>query len=53
MQVSNKRAIEWCGSKGNIPYHETSAKEDTNIDEAFLSVAHIALSNERKQSNDM
>ncbi|XP_023640229.1 ras-related protein RABG2 [Capsella rubella] len=51
--VSNKRAHEWCGSKGNIPYHETSAKEDTNIDEAFLGVAHIALSNEHKQTNDI
>ncbi|CAH8263040.1 unnamed protein product [Arabidopsis lyrata] len=51
--VSNKRAIEWCGSKGNILYHETSAKDDTNVDEAFLGVAHIALANERKQTNDI
>ncbi|KAJ4828636.1 hypothetical protein Tsubulata_025631 [Turnera subulata] len=28
--VSEKKAKEWCASKGNIPYFETSAKEDYN-----------------------
>lgn len=49
MQVSEKRAVEWCGTKGNMPYYETSAKENINVDEAFLGVAHEALSNEHKQ----
>ncbi|XP_056844325.1 ras-related protein RABG2-like [Raphanus sativus] len=49
-QPSYKRAIEWCGSKENIPYYETSAKEDVNVDEAFLGVAHKTLSSDLKQN---
>ncbi|CAI9766987.1 unnamed protein product [Fraxinus pennsylvanica] len=44
--VSEKTAREWCTSKGNIPYFETSAKEDYNVDAAFLCVAETALSSE-------
>ncbi|KAB1210444.1 Ras-related protein Rab7 [Morella rubra] len=45
--VSEKRAEDWCASKGNIPYFETSAKEGYHVDEAFLSVARTALANEQ------
>eukprot|EP01018_Ginkgo_biloba_P024211 Gb_22278 [translate_table: standard] len=47
--VSEKKAKAWCASKGNIPYFETSAKEDYNIDATFLSIAKTALVNEPEQ----
>ncbi|KAG9095789.1 hypothetical protein FRC06_009418 [Ceratobasidium sp. 370] len=45
-QVSQKRAMAWCQSKGNIPYFETSAKESINIEQAFQTAAQNALAQE-------
>ncbi|KAJ8492423.1 hypothetical protein OPV22_014144 [Ensete ventricosum] len=47
--VSEKKAKEWCASRGNIPYFETSAKEGYNVDDAFLCVAQLALQRNRDQ----
>ena len=41
--VTQKRAHQWCQSKGGIPYFETSAKDACNIEEAFATVARVAL----------
>ncbi|AQK88032.1 Ras-related protein RABG3a [Zea mays] len=47
--VPEKKAREWCASKGDIPYFETSAKEDHNVDTAFLCIARLALEHEHDQ----
>lgn len=44
--VSTKRAHGWCQTKNNIPYFETSAKEATNVEQAFQTVAKDALGQE-------
>ncbi|KXS19547.1 ras-related protein rab-7a [Gonapodya prolifera JEL478] len=46
-QVTAKRAMHWCQSKGNIPYFETSAKEAINVEPAFQAVAKMALAQEQ------
>jgi len=39
MQISSKRAMTFCQSKGGIPYFETSAKEAINVEQAFEGMA--------------
>ncbi|GAB0086394.1 hypothetical protein DMENIID0001_004510 [Sergentomyia squamirostris] len=45
-EVSSKRADQWCKSKNDIPYFETSAKEGINVDLAFQTIAKNALAQE-------
>ncbi|CAK0784834.1 Ras-related protein Rab-7 [Coccomyxa viridis] len=47
--VTEKKAKQWCTSKGGIPYFETSAKEDVNVDAAFQCIARNALKNETEE----
>ncbi|OBZ86152.1 putative Ras-related protein Rab7 [Choanephora cucurbitarum] len=44
--ITQKRAMSWCQSKGNVPYFETSAKEAINVEQAFQTIAKNALSQE-------
>lgn len=44
--VGVKRAQQWCQSKNNIPYFETSAKEGINVEQAFCTIATNALAQE-------
>eukprot|EP01139_Manchomonas_bermudensis_P004921 Amastigsp_a174466_1902.p2 type:complete len:206 gc:universal Amastigsp_a174466_1902:681-64(-) len=43
-RVSTKRAQSWCTMKGNIPYFETSAKDNLEVEQAFQTIAKNALS---------
>jgi Ras-related protein Rab-7A len=45
-QISSKRAMAFCQSKGGIPYFETSAKEAVNVEQAFEVIARQALAQE-------
>jgi len=48
-QVAFKRAQTWCTSKGNIPCFETSAKDNTNVEQAFMEIAKNALKAESEE----
>ncbi|GJQ13310.1 hypothetical protein GpartN1_g5101.t1 [Galdieria partita] len=41
--VPSRRVQQWCSSKGDIPYFETSAKENILVDKAFDVVVTSAL----------
>lgn len=47
--VPDYKARRWCSANGNIPDFETSAKEDVNVDDAFVCVARNALKNEPEE----
>lgn len=47
--VTAKKAKDWCNGKGSIPYFEVSAKEDTNVETAFQTIARNALKNETEE----
>uniref|UniRef100_A0A6B2LNH2 Uncharacterized protein n=1 Tax=Arcella intermedia TaxID=1963864 RepID=A0A6B2LNH2_9EUKA len=47
--VSSKRAQAWCQTKGQLPYFETSAKDSIHVDQAFQTVAKLALQQEKEE----
>ena len=36
-QVTSEEARSWCQTNGGLPYFETSAKDSTNVEQAFLA----------------
>jgi len=45
-QVADAKARSWCKNKNDIPYFETSAKDNINVEQAFQNVARNALKQE-------
>jgi len=48
-QVADAKARSWCKNKNDIPFFETSAKDNTNVEQAFQTVARNALKQESSQ----
>jgi Ras-related protein Rab-7A len=48
-KVSAARAQQWCKSKNNIPYLETSAATSQNVEAAFEEIAKKALKQEHAE----
>merc|ERR1712190_273614 len=48
-KVSSARAQQWCSSKNNIPYHETSAANATNVEAAFQEIARKSMKQEKAE----
>ncbi|XP_076446568.1 ras-related protein Rab-9B-like [Babylonia areolata] len=42
-EVTSEEARKWCSSHGHLPYFEASAKESTNVENAFLAVIQRLL----------
>jgi Ras-related protein Rab-7A len=45
-KIQASKAQQWCKEKGDIPYYETSAKENVQVDDAFIEMARMAISRE-------
>jgi Ras-related protein Rab-7A len=53
-QVTNRTAQNWCQKNDDsIKYFETSAKENTGVEEAFLAVASAALKKKATVEEDV
>lgn len=45
-KVKTSEAKAWCKEHGDMPYYETSAKENISVEEAFVEMAKMAIKRE-------
>jgi len=50
--VSRKMATDWCHTHGQLAYIETSAKDGTNVEEAFAAACESAFAHHEQFSSD-
>jgi len=48
-KVPTTKAQQWCKTHGNIQYFETSAKDNINVEAAFLAIAKAAASQDKEE----
>ena len=48
-KVSDIKAQQWCRAHGNILYFETSAKDATNVEQAFQAIGKAAASQDKDE----
>jgi len=48
-KVPTTKAQQWCKNHGNIQYFETSAKDNINVESAFLAIAKAAASQDKEE----
>jgi len=48
-KVPQSKAEEWCKAHGGIQYFETSAAQNSNVEEAFRNIAKIASAQEKEE----
>lgn len=49
--VQKNTAMMWCKKNGNIPYFETSAKDNEGIEEIFNYIANKAYNKQEEDEN--
>lgn len=47
--ITQKRAHTYCQQRGQMPYFETSAKDNVNVEQAFEVIARNALLQEESE----
>ena len=47
-KIPETKIKQYCSSKGNMPYQETSAKDNLNVDHAFEEAAKLAFKRGQK-----
>eukprot|EP01098_Paradermamoeba_levis_P008882 TRINITY_DN3668_c0_g1_i2.p1 TRINITY_DN3668_c0_g1~~TRINITY_DN3668_c0_g1_i2.p1 ORF type:complete len:204 (-),score=47.16 TRINITY_DN3668_c0_g1_i2:190-801(-) len=51
--ISAQQAQSWCAAHANIPYFETSAKDNIQVEQAFLMAAKMAMSHMPEDSSSV